>query len=187
MNDPFTLPALARSAWHDFWRARRALIVFAVLFKLLEAWLLVPAVAVLLSAVLSRAGHVAVSNRDALDFLLSPLGLLYAALFGTVTVALLLLEQAGVLVLAARTDPEERPFVKPTVLPALLKPLRLVQLGGLIVGLLTLALAPFALLALLAYRLLLSEHDINYYLAERPTAFWLAAASGVLLLLGAVA
>ena len=54
-----------------------------------------------LSAVLSRAGHVAVSNRDILDFLLTPAGLLYAGLFGSVAVAFLLLEQAGIMVLVA--------------------------------------------------------------------------------------
>jgi hypothetical protein len=79
MNEPLTVPALARSVWHDFLRARRPLFLYEVLFKLVEAWLLVPAVAVLLAAVLSRAGHVAVSNQDILDFLLTPLGLLYTS------------------------------------------------------------------------------------------------------------
>src|SRR5262245_49878155 len=92
MNEPLTVSVLARSVWHDFRRAWGSLVVFGVLFKLLEAWLFVPAAAVALSAVLARAGHIAVSNRDILDFLLTPLGLLYAALFSTTAVSLLLLE-----------------------------------------------------------------------------------------------
>src|SRR5262249_37918625 len=99
MYEPLTVAALARFVWHDFLCARRALFIFEVLFKLLEAWLLVPAVALALAAVLSRAGHIAVSNLDILDFLLTPFGLLYAGLFSTVAVALLLLEQAGIMAL----------------------------------------------------------------------------------------
>lgn len=48
----------------------------------------VPAVALILSAILSRAGHLAVSNRDILDFFLSPYRLPDAARFSTVAVAL---------------------------------------------------------------------------------------------------
>src|SRR5262245_4616721 len=101
INKPITLFELARSAWCDFWRARRALFIYEILFKLLEAWLFLPVVALVLALILSRAGHIAVTNRDLLDFFLSPSGLLYAALFSTVTVALLLLEQAGIMILVA--------------------------------------------------------------------------------------
>src|SRR5580704_16570064 len=96
MYERLTVAALARSGWHDFWRTRHALFVYEVLFKLAEAWLLGPAVALVLAAILSRAGHIAVSNQDVLDFMLTPLGLLYADLFSTVTIALLLFEQAGI-------------------------------------------------------------------------------------------
>src|SRR5262249_16824078 len=70
VKESLSVAAVARAAWHDFLRARWPLILFDVLFKFGEAWLWVPAVAVLLAAVLSRAGHVALSNRDVFDFLL---------------------------------------------------------------------------------------------------------------------
>ena len=94
------LPSLASAVWRDFRCAWGPLVVYEVLFKLLEAWLVLPAVAVALSGMLSRSGHIAVTNRDILDFLLSSLGLVYAALFGIVAVALLLLEQAGIMAIA---------------------------------------------------------------------------------------
>jgi glycerophosphoryl diester phosphodiesterase len=186
MNESLTVSALSRSVWRDFRRSRRALIVYDVSFKLLEAWLLVPAVALVLAMILSGAGHIAVSNRDILDFLLSPLGLLYAALFTIVAAALLLFEQAGIMILVAPTDSAERPPIRQTLLGALLKIWRIAQLGALKLALLALTLFPFALLALLTYRILLSQHDINYYLGERPPVFWLAAAIGALLVLTAV-
>jgi glycerophosphoryl diester phosphodiesterase len=187
VSRPFSFAGLARSAWRDFGRARRPLILFDVLFKLGEAWLLAPAVAVLLSAVLARAGHVALSNRDVFDFLLSPMGLLYGTLFGAVAVALLLVEQAGLMALAASADSPGLPPLTRAVRAALGKALHIFQLGAVQVALLALTLLPFVLLAAVTYGLLLSRHDINFYLAERPPAFWLAAGVGALLALAGLA
>jgi glycerophosphoryl diester phosphodiesterase len=175
------------SVWHDFRRAWGALVVYEFLFKLLEAWLFVPAVAVVLSAALSRAGHVAVSNRDVLDFLLSPFGLLYAVLFGTVAVALLLWEQAGIMVLAAQTGFAERPPLRQMFRATFWKTWRIAQLGAIQLALLALTFVPFVLLALLTYGIFLSRHDINYYLTDRPPVFWLAVGIGGLLLLAVLA
>jgi glycerophosphoryl diester phosphodiesterase len=186
MNEPLTAPALARSVWHDFWRARHALYFYEILFKLVEAWLLAPAVAFVLAAVLAGAGHVAVSNRDILDFLLTPSGLLYAALFSTATVALLLFEQAGIMVLVARAgSPGRLPF-KQALRAAFRMSLRIVQLGAVQAALLALAFVPFVLSAALTYGIFLSEHDIYFYWKDRPPVFWLAAGIGGLLLLGAL-
>ncbi len=187
MNKSLPVAALARSVWHDFRRAWGALVVFEVLFKLLQAWLFVPAVAAVLSAVLSRAGHVAVSNRDILEFLRSPSGLLYAALFLTVAVALLLFEQAGIMVLAALAGSAERPPVAHTLLAAVRKTLRVAQLGAVKAALLALTFVPFVLLAVLTYSIFLTRHDVYFYWKERPPVFWVAAGIGFLLLLAALA
>ena len=186
MSEPLTVSALANSVWRDFLRARRALFIYDFLFKLLEAWLFVPAVALVLAAILAGAGHVAVSNRDILDFLLTPAGLLYAALFGSLAAALLLVEQAGIMVLTSLTGSVERPPLKETLRAAFGRTLHIVPLGAIMVGLLALAFLPFVLLAFLTYRVLL-QHDINFYLEDRPPLFWLAVGIGVLLLLAALA
>src|SRR5262249_52676517 len=163
MNKPFTVAALARAVWRDFWRARRALCIYDILFKLVEAWLLVPTGAVVLAAILSRAGHVAVNNQDILDFLLTPLGLLYATLFATVSVALLLLEQAGIMILATRSGSVERLPLQQTLRAAFRKSLRIAQLGAVQAAMLALALVPLVLLAVLTYGVLLTEYDIYFY------------------------
>jgi glycerophosphoryl diester phosphodiesterase len=185
-SEPLAVAALFGSVWRDFLRARYGLYVYEILFELLKAWLLVPAIAVVLSIVLSQAGHVAVSNQDILDFLLTPLGLLYAALLGTVGVALLLLQQAVIMVLVALTGPAERPSVWQTLRAAFPQTWRIAQLGAMQAGLLALALVPFVMLAVLTYALFLSEHDIYFYWNDRPPVFWLAAGFGGLLLLGAL-
>jgi glycerophosphoryl diester phosphodiesterase len=187
MNEHLTVSALGKSVWRDFVRARYALYIYDISFKLLEAWLLVPAVAVVLAAIVSQSGHVAVSNLDILDFLLTPLGMIYATLFGVIAAALLLFEQAGVMVLAALCGPSKRPPFKQMLRATFGKLLRIVQLGAVKAALLALALVPFALAALVTYRILLSEYDIYFYLKERPLAFWLAAGIGGVLLLAALA
>ena len=140
MNDNLTVSALGRYVWRDFVRARYALYLYEISFKLLEAWLLVPAIAVVLAVILSQSGHVAVSNLDILDFLLTPLGLLYAALFGVVAVALLLFEQAGVMVLVALCGSSKRPPFKQMLRAAPGKVIRIVQLGAVQAALIALAL-----------------------------------------------
>jgi glycerophosphoryl diester phosphodiesterase len=187
MNEPLTLSALASSVWHDFVRARRGLFVYDILFKLLEAWLLVPAVAVILGIILSRAGHVAVSNQDILDFLLAPLGLLYAVLLGAATLALLLLELAGIMVLVVLTGGGERPPFRQLLSAFLPKVWRVALLGAIKLVFWAVTLVPFLLPAILTYRIFLSGHDIYYYWTLRPPVFWLAAGIGGLLLIAALA
>lgn len=187
MNASFPVAELARSVWADFRRTRRALIIFEVLFKLLEVWLLVPAVALVLAVVLARTGRTAVSDWDILDFLRSPLGLLYAAVFGVVAVASLLFEQAGIMVIAARFNTGRYEEARPVVRAAVGKTLRIIQLGAVQAGLMVLAMAPFVVLLLLTHHLFLSDHDIYFYLTTKPPAFWQAAGIGGIVLLAAVA
>src|SRR5262245_33480094 len=151
MNEPLNFAAVAKSVWQDFARARRALVICDILYKLFEAWLLVPAIALLLAVVLAKSGHVAVSNLDILTFLLTPFGLVYAALLTTTAVALLLFEQAGVMVIAVLAGAAKRPTTKETIDAVLQKTWRVAQLGAIQAGLLALTFLPFLLLALLTY------------------------------------
>jgi glycerophosphoryl diester phosphodiesterase len=187
MNEPRTVSPLASSVWRDFVRARHALFVFEFLFKLAQVWLLVPAVAWILTAALAVSGHRAVSNRDVLDFLRTPAGLAYAVVLGVLAVASLLFEQASVMVLTALTGPGESPPVKAMLRTAVRKSLRVVQLGALMAAQLALALLPFVLLEFLPYDILLSWLDFSFSLNVRPTAFWAAAGLRGLLVVAAVA
>jgi glycerophosphoryl diester phosphodiesterase len=183
MNARLAIVALAKSVWYDFVRARRTLFIFEFILKLLEAWLLVPAVAVVLAAVLARAGHVAVSNHDILDFLLTPAGLFSVTILGTLTVGLVLIEQAGIMVFAARAT--GRVPVKHVVLAALPKTPRVAQMSALMTAAAVLVSVPFMFLAFLTVRIFLSQHDLYYYLQVRPREFWLATGIGVVLLAAA--
>src|SRR5262245_62034281 len=138
MRSPIAAFALAASAWRDGRHSWRALVAYEVLFKLIEVWLFLPAIGLILSAVLARAGRIAVSNWDVLDFLPSPSGLLYAVLVSTTAVSILLLEQAGIMVLAASGGTVQRRHVKQSLRFAFKGAFRVAQLSGLKVVLFTL-------------------------------------------------
>lgn len=178
------LSNLIHSLWVDFWRARQKLVVFDLLFKILEAWLLVPAVAFLLSVVLARSGHVALTNKDIVDFLVTPWGIFYSAILGTLTVGLILLEQAGIMILAGWADSPKGTSFGSTLRHFLGKLPGILGLGGLLLLLGILVSAPFIGLAFLTYQLLLSQQDINFYLNDRPPELWVAGGIGGFLLAG---
>ncbi len=186
-NDPLALSKLLPASWRDFLRSHRPLIQFELQFKLLEAILIVPAVTWLLTAVVARSGRFAVGNRDILDFLLTPLGLIYASLLAASTVGLRLIEQAALMQIVDSDDPTHRPPALES-LPALIRHLlTILKLGVLKSALILLALTPFGLLAWLTWVTLLSEHDIYFYLRNRPPVFHVAVAIGVLLAACAIA
>jgi len=187
MNEPLAISALAKSVWRDFLRARRSLFIFEFFFKLAQVWLLAPIIAWAVAVILAGAGHVAVSNFDILDFLLTPAGMLYVGLVGTIALAMLLGEQAGVMGLAALTGRGERLRPSQLARAGFPKALGVVRLSALLAGLWALALLPFILLAAMTYGIFLTGHDIYFYLTVRPTAFWVAASIGVVLLVGALA
>ncbi len=183
MNQTFKFVDLALSVWNDFRSSQRILILCNLYYKFVEAWLIVPMIALGLAAVLTLAGHSAVSNWDAFSFLLSPIGILYAAVISAATVVLLLFELASIMGLASLAETDERPSMRACLSAAFPRPWRVVVLGTVILVSLVIASTPFVLLALLTYRSLLSQHDINYYVTERPPAFWLAASIGLAILL----
>ena len=187
LHTPDDLPAVgravARTIWYDFRRSRRTLFVYEIIFKLAEAWLVVPAIAWIMAVILYQAGHIAISNKDIVAFLLTPLGQGYAAIVATVGLSILFLEQAGIMLLVARTEGG----ISPTLKLMLRKVPGIFKLGAITAGWLALAIVPFLLLAVLTKQMLLSEHDIYYYLTVRPAAFWQAAGLGVAIAVAVVA
>src|SRR5262249_54019772 len=137
-----------------------------------------------LALLMAATGRTAVSNTDILDFLRSPTGLLYAALLGVTVQLAALLEHAGVMAVVA-LEGSGRPIARVQTRAAVAASIyRMLRLGAVKLAALVVVFTPLLVLAGLTYLALLSRHDINYYLADRPPAFYLAAGVGGLLLLG---
>src|SRR5262249_40708266 len=184
---PLTLRQLAAAVLGDLRRSLAVLVVYETLFKLLSALVLVPALAALLFHLVRAQGRTAMTNDDILAFLLSPAGVCYGYLLGLKVLGLAMLEHAGAMALAALKHTGHWHGVRQALVVLAMRATRVLRLAGLIVVLLTLAMAPFALAAALAYRWLLGGQDINYYLAVRPPRFYFACLIGGALLLSAAA
>ncbi len=181
-GDPFPRTGLRaaarphlRSAWRDLRRCLPALAAFDVLVRIVLAAIIGPLGAFAFAVLLSARGAQAVSNFEIAGFLLSPAGLLYAATAGTVTLALGFAQQAGAIMIATAAHRGERLDSLGALLAVARLSPRLIALGLLELLGYVLALIPFAVPGALIWKLLLTGHDIFYYVSERPAAFWVAS------------
>lgn len=183
---PASMATLARSIFGDFQRILLPLVLFEVAFKGLVYPVWMFGTVWLLPAIVATAGRGAVTNKDIAAFMLSPPGLLVGLVAGVATIWLFLFEHLGVMFIAAMSG-QGLAFrvgrVSQTLTTAAVRVLRI----GL-VGLAALAVttAPFVLLAAILYIGFFTHHDINFYLSERPPAYFLGLGIGLLLLAGAV-
>lgn len=159
-------------------RTAGPLISYEVLLKILQAALLGPFSAWVLGAMISATGSVAVSNEQILSFACSPLGVVTLLVSLTLGSLITLLEQSGLIRIAAAAYAGRPASSLAALWHALRNSLRLLVLALLQILMYAALLVPFLAVAGGAYLAWLSEHDINYYLAERPPIFWRALGVG---------
>ena len=167
---------VASAAWADGRSVWRRLLVVDLLFKLLAFALLTPLVGLAFRAGAAAAGNSVLADMEILFFLFRPLGLILAVVCLALSVAIVALEQASLMAIAFAAAEGVR-LERGQVLRFLLIRLRVVV--GLALRLVTRVLAlaaPFLAGIGLVYFGLLREFDINYYLSQKPPAFFTALA-----------
>lgn len=180
-NPLASIISLTRGMFGDFHRLLVPLAWFELIFKSVVALLGFAEAALLLTILVQTTGNSAITNNEILDFLLSPSGLLIITLIGWSAATFIVLEHLGVMAIVARF---ERGQTLTTLgisgaLASLILPLLRLKVKGVLC--LIAASLPLAITGGLAYALLISRHDINYYLADRPPAFLAAIAVAVVL------
>ena len=176
-----TIPSLGWTVLGDFLRVIKPLVIFELLFKLAATGLGMLVALVVLELLSRSVGSAAVTNTEIVDFLLSPIGVLVVAVLGLSALLVIVLEHLGVMAIVARFERGQEVTVRGIaaaltfLVPRLLK----LKLAGLFW--LVLMASPLAVLAGLTYAALLTRHDINYYLANRPPSFLAAVAVGGIL------
>lgn len=164
-------------------RSVRPVASFLLAWGLLQAAVLAPLLGWAGAHLTTRNGELAISNYDIASFLLSPRGLFFLIAGGTLNLALIYAQHAGLFVIASQPQLGAVPSLTRLLwrnaqqIPGLVR-LGLWQLLGF--GLL---LAPFGLAALAIARSLLGDYDVNYYLATQPRA-WVWTVRLTFLLLG---
>jgi glycerophosphoryl diester phosphodiesterase len=162
---------LLRAAVADVRRAWRALLATDLVWKLVAFAILTPLVGLALRGGIALSGDTVLADQEILFFLLRPLGLVVLVVAAGLSLAVVGLEQASLIAIVTGAAADARgalEWAARRAAPTLGLTLQLVARA------LALA-APFLAGVGLVYFALLREHDINYYLRERPPVFWLAA------------
>ena len=167
------LPAVGRS-W-------KPLLAYELLTTLVATIVLGPLLLGGAYQLIGISGDAVWGNADLAGFLFSPRGVLAVVLGSSVMLGLLLVQYSGLILLADAALRGDSLTLRDIVGRFLTAAPRLFALAAVHTTLAILAALPFLGLAALAYWLLLSGADINFYLAERPPRFWVAVGCGALL------
>lgn len=158
------------------WLQRWPLLATHICAALASLALVAPLVGGALQFGLRFSGQSALTDQDIAMFLLGPAGFVVFILAGSLVLVGVVLEVAAMMwVLAAAAEGRHQWGLAVLRAVAMKVPKLLVFAAHLILRLLALSLPFLAAAAALAY-LRLTEHDINYYLSQRPPEFRVTAA-----------
>lgn len=167
-----TLRDIAGWILHRTWQRFRAAAPFSLAFKILQAVLVAPILALSLRLLLHRWGRASVGNFEIAQFLLSPPGLAAIVGIGAISLACVYLELAGLMRLLV----DDRLMWWQALLASGRLVVRLVRLGLRQLAFYLLLAIPFLAGIGLTYGLLWSERDLNGLIILRPPVFWAGAA-----------
>lgn len=157
---------------------------YEILYKLIALILMTPVLILILTGLIATTGHPAITNMELLSFLISLPGLLAVLVTGTVIAAVLIAEEAGLVIIAVHGRSLKR-IMSRRALGLMAKKIPALMGTGLAAFLILLAWTAPALAAGGGiYYLLQSTHDINYYFQAKPPEFILALVVAGLLLAG---
>ncbi len=157
-----------------------------ILYKIVAFVVLTPLTATLVRMVVSMSGRTVLADEDLLFFFVRPVGWLSLILIGGISVAILGLEQAALMtIVLGKRRGLQVDFWRALVFVAG-RAWSVLQVTALLVARVLLIAAPFLLAAGLTYWLLLTRHDINFYLAEKPPEFLWALGIATVLIVGLV-
>ena len=171
------MPSDARPLWTEILahlkQQRWPILKVHLTYSALGITLLAPLVGALTHLLLKLSGTTVLADQEIAWFLLSPLGIASLILVVAVVIAIAALEQASLMAI-----PGEQARGLSRVLRLLLfaasRARRILWFTLLLVGRVLLLMLPFVAAGGVAGWLLLTGHDINYYLSAKPPAFWVA-------------
>jgi glycerophosphoryl diester phosphodiesterase len=172
------LSTMRQSAWPLF--------LTAGLYRIVAFVFLTPLLSGLTWLFLAGSGRIVVTDQEILEFFLEPLGFLALLVIAAISLTLIALEQSCLMTLVLKTNRGTVSSVVGALRYALFRSLSIIALAGRIVIRVLLITAPFLAIAGLIYLILLTDHDINYYLGAQPLRFKLALAGGTVLAVGLI-
>jgi glycerophosphoryl diester phosphodiesterase len=144
---------------------------------------LTPLVSFGVRSLISLSGSAVLADQDILAFALGPVGIATLVAAAAGRIAVLALGQACLMGIAFGAARGRRVAAVSALVWGAAKTLRILAVTTRLAARVLVVCAPFLALSGLVYLLFLTDFDINYYLTERPPAFWIAAVLiGMLLL-----
>jgi glycerophosphoryl diester phosphodiesterase len=172
---PVTTRAIVSDAIRDFLRSWRALARTDLAYKLVSFALLTPATLLLLRWAMARAGTAVVADVEiATYFLTTRPGMLSLIVGGAILIGITALEMACLMAIGLAAANGRRLTASEALAFGASQALSVLRLTTNMVARLLAGLAPFAAAIGVVYWMLLRDHDINFYLSQRPPAFWTA-------------
>lgn len=160
-------------------RQRRALLAFHLFFSVLVAGILLPATGWIMTAVLTRSGERAISNYAIVDFMLSPVGLLWGLTGATLLLLVINLQRAGMIVICAEHHGTPSRQVVTAFVHVVRKFPRLFRLSLIRASAHVLLAAPFLLCIYLLHDALLGGYENDFVMRTKPAALWLFLAASL--------
>ncbi len=165
----------------QIWQQRRTLFATALLHRLVGGLLLWPLWAGLLQGFVSTSGEAALTNESIPRFLLSPWGLAGAVLCLPIGLTILALELSSLMTLSYAQRRGSSLAISQAVRFSLSQTLsNLLLISCILLEAFLWSLPLLFLLGVVGLGLL-GDHDINFYLAQRPPKFYWAVACGGLI------
>ncbi|MCU0291011.1 MAG: glycerophosphoryl diester phosphodiesterase membrane domain-containing protein [Thermoanaerobaculaceae bacterium] len=164
-------------ATRDFAAAWRVLVIADLAYKVVAVAVLTPATDLVLRWLVSRTGSQVVADADILEFLGTTRAGVVALLLGsTFIVAIAVLELGCLMAVGLATARGAQVNARSALSFGARRAADTLRLTGHMVLRALTGLVPFLLAVGLVYLSLLRGHDINYFLAHKPPAFWTAVA-----------
>lgn len=168
-----TLPAL--KLWRDslncMRQCKRPIFFTHLIYSVLGVVLFGPLVGMLGQLLLHFSGQPALADQDIAWFLLSPFGMASLILIGAILIAILALEQASLMIISATSRHGRQVSALQALAITAGQARRILSLALRLVARILLLTLPFLAVSAVVAWFLISDYDINYYLAEKPPVF----------------
>ena len=162
------------------------LLIYDIFFKIVAVAILGPLASWIFNRLVSTSGALVIGNEHIVSFFLSPVGSVAFLLSGGLALAIVFAEQAGLIIIASRSEAGLRIKFFQAAWLVTKSPGRLIELAVRQVLTAALYLAPLAVIGGVSFMVLTADHDVNYLLAAKPPSFWVGAAVSALLALGGI-
>lgn len=177
------LRTLILESLHDLRRRWPQLLAADLVARILALTLLTPLCGLLLKLFLRTTESGVVTDAAIARFLLHPAGLAALFLCGTFSLAIWFAEMSQLMVIGGGRDGDRNVSVRASLRYVYARGESLIRVAAVVLLRVILLVLPCLAAIGVIYWLWLRDYDINYYLAEKPPAFWIAITAAIALLL----